>query len=210
MNLKLLILSAVTGLFLTSCAGTYKAINADNLMYSNTQVCNDKLEISYVYDVYSLSDNKKYARKEKNNEYRTIAIRIRNLTDTSRIITTDNFRIYANNLTELLVENKSDYLRSVSQQSGLYLLHGLWGPWKYESWVKSDGTSGGKLSYLPIGLVVGVGNMIVAASSNARHKKEITDAEIFGKTIAPGSFITGIVVLKYNRYDPLYFKYFDK
>jgi hypothetical protein len=156
-----------------------------------------------------MTDNRKYSRKEKNNNYRTIAVRIRNLTDTSRLITTDNFRIYANDR-ELTMANRTDYFGTVSQLSALYLLHGLWGPWKIESWSDSNGQSGSKTTYIPIGLAVGVINMIIASVANSNHKKEINDNELFGKTIKPKETITGIVILNYSQYDPLIFRYFDK
>lgn len=200
---------ALTGLLLMSCASSYKSIKPENLNYSNSQICNEKLQVSYIYDIYSLSSNKKYAKKEKNNNYRTIALRISNLTDTSRLITTDNFRIYVNNQ-ELTVADKTKYLEVVNQLSAAYLLHGIWGPWRVETWDDSNGNSGGKVTYVPIGLTVGVINVIIASVANSNHKKEITDNEIFGRTLKPRETITGIVILNYSQYDPLIFKYLDK
>jgi len=209
MKAKASIFFAVVGLVMMSCASSYKTISPNSLNYSNRQICNEKLEVSYIYDVYSMTDNRKYSRKEKNNNYRTIAVRIRNLTDTSKTITTDNFRIYANDR-ELSMANKADYFGAVSQLSAVYLLHGLWGPWRIESWSDSNGQSGTKTTYIPIGLAVGVINMIIATVANSNHRKEINDNEIFGKTIKPKETITGIVILNYSQYDPLVFKYLDK
>nr|WP_321409597.1 hypothetical protein [uncultured Carboxylicivirga sp.] len=209
MNAKASFFIAIVALTMMSCASSYRTIRPAGLHYANQQNCNEKLDVSYVYDIYSMTNNRKYAKKEKNGNYRTIAVRIENLTDTSRLLTTDNFRIYANNR-ELPIANKTDYVRNVSQLSGLYLLHALWGPWQIESWRDSNGQSGSKTTYIPIGLGVGVINMIIASVANSDHKKEIMNNEIFGRTLQPKETITGIVVLNYSQYEPLVFKYFDK
>lgn len=209
MKTKNTIFIGVLGLFMMSCASYYKPIRPDTLNYSNKQISNEKLEVSYMYDVYSISDNRKYSRKEKNNNYRTIAVRIRNLTDTTRIITTDNFRIFANER-ELTVANKTAYFSTVYQMPEVYLLHGLWGPWRVDSWSDSNGKSGSKTTYIPIGITIGVINVIVASAANSNHKKNLNNNEIFGRTIKPNGTITGIIILNYSQYDPLDFKYLDK
>jgi hypothetical protein len=196
-------------IFFSSCANTYKTINPKSLNYANRQKCNNKLEVAYIYDIYSLTDNARYSKKEKNNNYRTIAIRIKNISDSTRVLTKENFRIYANDI-ELKSPNNLDYLSTVKQLSALFLLHAFWGPVKVETWTDSNGNSGGKTTYLPIGLAVGLVNTIIAASANSKHEEEIKSSEIYGIALKPNETFYGIVVLNYSQYDPLSFRYFDK
>jgi hypothetical protein len=209
MKPKIVISLSVLIIILTGCASTYRIIDTKNLSYTNNQNCNNKLEVSYIYDIYSITENNKYARKEKNNNFRTIAVRIKNLTDSSRLITHDNFKIY-NNESEMLFADKSAYFNSVSQLSGTYLLHALWGPWAIITTSDDSGNSNTKVIYYPVGFAVGLINMFVAISANTKHEKNINDNEIFEKTINPHETISGIVILYSSRYDPLIFKYLDK
>jgi hypothetical protein len=209
MNKRLIYFSVILGFILSNCASTYKVINPNSLNYTNKQNCNEKFEVSYLYDIYSLTENSKYSKKEKSNGFRTIAVKVKNITDSSRMITTDNFKIYQND-NEVTFANKSDYFNSVSQTSASYLLHGLWGPWSFETISDENGNSQTTVRYYFIGLIVGVINMIVASSANTNHENEIKNCEIYGKTIKPGETITGIVIIKSSQYDPLIFRYLDK
>ncbi len=192
----------------TSCASSYNAINTSQQNYVNKQVIEGYMEIGYKYDLYSSSDNKKYFKKEKLYGYKTIAIEIKNISSIPVLITADNFRVYTGEK-EVPTVDLNTYLMNVKQLSGTYLLHGLWGPWSIQTWSDSNGHSGGKVTYLPVGLAIGIINAIIASGANKKHSENIEELNIFNKTIEPNEKITGIICLKHDTYDQLTFKYLE-
>ena len=194
--------------FLTSCASSYKKISTSTQNYVNRQVIDGYLDIGYSYDIYSSTLNKKYSKKEDNYHYRAIAVEITNISEIPIVITNENFKIYVGDHL-ISTENIDTYLMNVKQLAGIYLLHGFWGPWSIQRWSDSQGNSGGKVIYLPIGLTIGVINAIVAGSANKKHAENIKEQYIFNKTMEPNEKITGIICLKYDRYDQLTFKYLE-
>jgi len=59
----------------------------------------------------------------------------------------------------------------------------------------------------PIGYVLGpglaAGNMAVASTANSRLKKELTDFDLFGKTIKPGQTLYGLIGIPEGGFLPL-------
>jgi hypothetical protein len=214
MKTKKVIFLLILSLIMTGCAASFKVVNPAVLSYANTQKCNDKLEVSYLDDFYSLTRNYKYFYREKEYNYRTIAIRLKNLTDSSRQITNDNFRIYVNNV-ELPNADKTKYFKRVHQEAGLFLLHLSWGlVLDYLSAGISGGPHPTRSEFDPkcslVAVTIGICNMLYAGNANDLHKTFINENEIFGRTVKPGETIYGIVVLNNSHYEPLVFKYLDK
>ena len=198
-------ISFILVILLTSCAVRYKTINTDVLSYYKPTTINNELEVSYLCDVYQATGNTRYSNKERHNNFKTIAVKITNLSDSSILITKNNFKILAKDQQVPLAYLK-EYFRYVRQTSGTYLLHALWSP-RYTHTTGSGLESNTTTVYIPIGLAVGIVNMIIAQVANKNHYLNINDRVIYGKTVKPHETITGIIVLDYSNYDPLIFSY---
>jgi len=173
-----------------------------------------------MYDVYNLSKNKSFVKKEIKYGYSSISVRIKNLTDSGRTLTSENFRIYVNER-ELTISDKIQYLKEVGQH-GAYGAHMLWGLsmdyFIYSLWKKIDEGdemhSGKKPEFRHLftsaSIFVVLMNSIMATNANSKLKKNISENDIYGKNINPGETIYGIIILNNANFDPLVFKYLDK
>jgi archaellum component FlaG (FlaF/FlaG flagellin family) len=194
------------GLLLSGCASFYLPIVPSKLSFSNSQKCDSTLEVSYMYDVLSITHNRKYYRKENRNGFKTIAVSIKNVSDTAIRISFASFKMFVNNR-EILPANTSLYFNNVSQLSGIYLLHGLWGPWSVTTVQDTYAGSSTKIQYLPIGLAIGLINTIVASVANTNHQKNIIANDVYGKIINPHETLYGTIVLNSWYVEALEFKH---
>ena len=199
-------LPLMVAILFSSCAGTYKTMDTAKQAYGNPQQVGDQLEISYQYDLYAKHENRKYSKKEKKLGYRAIAVEIRNLSDQAITLSQERLSVYAEDQ-QLQIEELDAYLLQVKQASGSYLLHTLWAPWSVEVVSDTRGNSGGRISFLPIGLVVGVINALVANKANNKHAEDLKRLVVWGKTVSAGETLTGIICLRYDNFGPLVFKY---
>jgi len=202
-------LTVISLSLLIGCASSYKPLLPSTLNYQNQTPAKEKLEISYLYDIQNQTRNKRYARKENKFGYAAIGLRIKNTTNQTVTLTQENFKINANGVTKKFV-SVEDYTKVVRQTSAPYLLHSLWGPWSI-SHVEdpSQGINETTVQFIPVGVAVGIGNLIVAESANKRHLETLMLNQIYGKSIEPGQTFFGIVIIPTSSYEPLEFKFTD-
>ncbi len=208
-NLPSTLLIITSLCLLTGCATTYKQLTPASLNYQNQSTSKDKLEISYIYDIQTMSSNKRYAKKERKSGLAGVGIKIKNTTDKPLTLTKENFKIIANGIAKSPVAAEN-YTHVVKQASGVYLLHALWGPWRY-TYIENPppGTKQSEFKYIPIGAIVGLINMIIAATANANHLKTLQQNQIYGKIIDPGVTLFGIAIIPSSSYEPLTFEFVE-
>lgn len=192
-------------LALASCATTYKPLSTPALNFQNKSAAKDKLEVSYLYDVQALSNNKRYSKKERKFGFAAIGLKITNTSDQPITLTRQNFKILANG-SERPSVTVTEYTGKVKQLSGLFLLHALWGPWAYTYEENSaTGVSKSSFKYIPVGAIVGLINALVAGSANKNHLTAMQQNEIYGKAIEPGKTLHGVAIVQMLSYEPLTF-----
>jgi|GEM_PF-4365698 len=196
------------GLAAVGCAGPYRALTPSTLNFQNrNSVPTAQLEISYLYDIQGLTKNKRYSKKERKFGYAAVALRIDNKSSQTVKITKENLKILANGVSKSFVD-PNVYALKVKQTSATYLLHGLWGPWRYSYMENlSTGERETEFKYLPVGLAIGIINLIIAESSNKKHRQTLEQNTIFDRSIEPGGTLYGIVIIPSGSYEPLSFEY---
>lgn len=199
---RLLLLFAVV--LLGSCAVQYKPVVPAKMNFQNRFAADDKLAVSYIYDVQGITTNKRYARREREHGFAAVALQIKNISAEPVTITRSNFKVLVNGSDKEYVTPEK-YTSKVKQLAGLHLLHALWGPWAYQYEETPAGTSS-RFRYIPIGATIGLINLIIAATANGKHLETLKQNEIFGKTIAPGEQLHGIVLIANTTYEPLTFR----
>ena len=183
---------------LFSCAGSYNHISSYTSKITPT-LEEDGLAYSFKYDLLSESGNKKYSQKANKKGIKLLAITVEN--NTGRSI---NFK----NDVDLFVSNKLVFpmetqliYETIKQPSPLYLLWGL-------LWVTfyNCNNSDCNVTPIPIGLVIGVGNMIVANTSNTNLRLDLEENNIIDKEIPNGESFSGIIGLPIQRSEPISLK----
>ena len=192
-------------IFLASCAATYKPLNTPSLNFQNKSLASSKLEVSYMYRVQALANNRKYSKKETKFGLAAIGLKITNTSSQPITITRQNFKILANGneRPSLTIE---EYAGKVKQLSGLFLLHTLWGPWQY-TYIENPppGVQQSTFKFLPIGAIVGLINALVAGNANKNHQNALQQNQIYGMTIEPGKTLYGVALVRMLGYEPLTF-----
>jgi hypothetical protein len=198
----ILLISLIT----VGCASTYKPVSVSSLSYYETKPVNDTLRVGYRYNVQEITNNRRYASKEKKYNMAAVALRIENTSSVPVTITYNNFKIYSGTGEKKIV-SPVIYSKKVKQRVGAHMLHALWGPWGISWQSDQDGNSDVSGYYIPAGLIVGIGNAVRASNANRESKATLEVYEIWNKEIAPGKTLHGIVTLSSIGDEPLSFSY---
>jgi hypothetical protein len=189
---------------LTSCGVSYKPLTLGSLPFQNTAPVKDKVTIGYQYDIQLLTNNKRYSKKHRKAGYAAVGVRIKNDSDQPIQISKSNLKV-AIGSSELQPLGTSVYTAKVKQHPASHLLHALWGPWQFTH-VEYGNKSENSFKYYPVGAAVGLINMIIASMGNIKHEEALKANDIFGKTVAPGQTVDGVILLQpRGGYQPLTF-----
>lgn len=200
-----LALLMVTILLLTGCAASYRTIRPETFNYPST-VTEDGIQISYKYDVFRSSGNKRYANKEINQGLRLIAIQIKNQSDSTIRLSRD-CDLYAGDIRVLPMEvaTISDRLK---QQVWPYYFYMLMTFVRLEYTITTPSTI--TTGSWPIGYVLGPGLTIlnVTKASNANHKLYINlnVADIWNRDILGGETVYGLIGLESREVVPIHIR----
>jgi hypothetical protein len=201
--LKIIFLTSCA-LLLNSCASGYKSIDPKNINYVSKNVNND-VTLEYKYDLL----DHKYAKKEKNNTIKLIAIKVTNNSDRDMVFGRDITLTYENDAILYLMEKETIY-RTLKQSPASYLWFLLLSPIQIYKTETNTYNNPGTTSSFPVGLIVGPGiaggNMIVASSANKKFNTDLNDYNINGKTIKKGETVYGLVGIKSNNFDAIKIK----
>lgn len=196
-KLNKLFLAILAGTIFTSCASSYKMISPENTWYQSSGI-NAEVDFSYKYDVLNERGNKKYAKKESKKYVKVVAVKIVNRSDQSFVFGKD-MKVYSNNNSRAILEPHEIH-QELKQSTPVYLLYLLL---TFMQLNTGDSST-------PIGLVVGpgitAGNMGVAASANAKFKRELESNFLNGRTIEAGETVYGLIGIIETGYNPLSLK----
>lgn len=196
----------VVALLASGCASTFKPMNVSVLPYRYTKKVNDSLTVSYSYNIQDATLNKRYGNKERSLGFAAVALRIENQSSVPLTMSRKTFRVESP-AGEKSVMSARTYASKVKQRVGAHMLHALWGPWAISWSEDSDGETDVDFIYIPVGLVVGIGNALRASNANKAHLEVMESYEIWGKEIPPGKVLYGIIPIQARGEEDLTFLY---
>jgi len=192
-------------LLFSSCASSFKSINPQNIPYSFTENTAD-VQFSYAYDVLSLKGNKKYAKKEKKQRMRVVAVRITNNSEKSFRLNENLKLIVGNN--PIVPIDPSIVGQDIKQGTWIYLLYiplnFTLGATTTTNMYGQMETSGG--TTLPTGPLLSMYNILVARSANKNFRTELEKFNLLDKTIEPGQTVYGLISLYSLTAEPIKFE----
>lgn len=192
-------------LLLSNCASSYKKIAPETLNYSSKSNLNS-IVLEYKYDLL----NKKYKKKESNNNIKLVAIKITNNSNFDYVFGNNINLSYENGDSVLMLENEQTF-QIIRQKPASYLWYLLLAPIQFNSGTtsKSYGQTEPTNSF-PIGLILGpgiaAGNMIAASDANKNFKNDLTKYSLIGKTIKKGETAYGLLGIQSRGYESLKLK----
>jgi hypothetical protein len=205
MKLSNLLLASVSLLLLNSCASGYKNIEPKTLSFNSTTTT-DNVSLAYKYDLL----DKKYRKKETNNNLKLVAVKITNSTDKDLVFGTD-IKITTENGSELYLLENDVVFKTIKQSPASYLWYLLLTPINFYTAKQNSYGQIEQTSSTPVGLILGpglaAGNMIAASSANAKFKNDLLNYNIVGQTIKKGETAYGLIGIKSNSYDSLKLKF---
>lgn len=186
-RLSLLGLLLASICLISSCASSYRPINANNLNYASSESGSD-VKISYRTGVLTASSNKKYAKRELKKGMNVVAIKITNNSDKS-IDFSDQVKIY-NGDQRVFPVAPSIIKSALKQPSAIYLLYSL-----IVLYTETCNGFDCNRSTYPVGIPISIGNIAVSGSANAKFLANLEDYNLLGKTIQPGETAYGLIGL---------------
>jgi hypothetical protein len=204
MKLSNLLLASLSVVLLNGCASSYKNIDPKTLNYNSISSSNG-VSLAYKYDLL----DKKYKKKEANNEMKLVAVKIINSTERDLVFGNDLKLTYENGSELYLIDNNMVF-KTIKQNTASYLWYLLLTPLNlYTTQANSNGTPQ-QTSSTPIGLVVGpglaAGNIIAANNANTKFKNDLQNYNIIGSKIKKGEIVYGLIGVKSRNYDALKLK----
>lgn len=198
----------LTFILLTSCAAKYNKIDPEAINYLSKS-SEDNIVLEYKYNLLQ----KKYLKKELENEIKLVAVKITNNNEKDIVLGTDFKFTYENGKEVSLLE--TDYLfKTLKQSPASYLWYLLLTPAKL--FVGTTTTQNGPITItepkpvFPIGLILGpgltLGNMIAAGDANRNFKNDLKEFDIINKLIRKGETVYGIIGIRTNQYDSIKIK----
>ncbi len=166
------------------CASIYKPIEPTTLYYPNMNI-GEKFSYGYDFDVLYEAGNSKYAYKEYKNKISVVSIKFINNTD-NELFFNKNIKYYQGN-NEIFPLESSSVTKKIRQGVIVYLLYGLIALNLYD---RSGDTP------IPLGLPVGIGNMMVADVNNKKFNKEFVENNLLDKSIKPRETIYGFLAFR--------------
>ena len=176
--------------FLSSCAGFYHTVKPNTISFPQVTK-EDKVPISYRFDILRDAGNKKMSNKEVKHNMKIVAVKLTNNTD-SIINVGKNIEFYSAN-NSLVLMSPVDIKDQIKQSSEAYAFYFI-----------------GCISLAPLDIAVfggiGLGNMLVAGQANKDLLKELTLYDIRNIDIKPKESVIGIIGYHSTYSDPIYIK----
>jgi hypothetical protein len=153
--------------------------------------------MQYKYDILREAGNKKYPKKELKKNIRLLAVEVTNNSDRP-INFKEDIEIYSGNR-KIIPLDPAYAKKELKQIAPLYLLWSL-------LWVtinKCDEYGDCTSTPLPVGAVIGLINMGVAAGANKNLGADLVRYNLLDKTIDPGQTVNGIISIAIESGQPL-------
>jgi hypothetical protein len=174
--------------FCVSCASRYRLIQPFTVDFIDSidSIQDQQVTIAYRYHVLKDSGNKKYVRKEYDNQVSLLAVRINN-DGPDTLFFPENF----------LVKTKLDTLSMLHMEEAYELL--------CQTIVEDNDYEVEGLIELLISLPIEINNMIVQPKANKNFNTELEEYYLLPCYIAPGVSMIGLLALDVEKDTPLWF-----
>ena len=201
------LLLAMGGIFyMTSCASSYPGIQPENLSYNSKNIAEEGITMEYRYDLLP----KKYAKKEKREDIRLVAVRLKNNTNKDLVFGED-FKLAFEGGNNVLILSNDKVFDELKQKGAFHLFYLLLSPVTLNKTTNNGNGSITTEPIFPIGLIIGPGlaalNLFKASASNKRFKNELKEYNLNGKSLKPGQESFGIIGIRSDSYDALNINY---
>lgn len=206
MKIKLLLTWLTILLMFSGCASTYKPIVPKRVNYAAHEL-SEGLSFSYRYDVLSESGNKKYAKREKKNSIKLVAVRLTN--NSGSVINVSRDVSFFVGDSEIIPCSPDIVKNELKQGVAVYLLYLLLTPMNLYTYSNESSYYGNttETKTYRIGLILGpgisIGNMAVAGTAIGLFGEELNSNYIMNQNIQPGETVYGFVGFKNIGYNPI-------
>jgi hypothetical protein len=194
--------------FISSCAPTYRSVNVDEFTFNTPVTVANTLSVAYRSGVQKLTGNRSYDVSENKKKMRTVALRIQNISDAPLTITPDNFKIHSP-AGEKTIVHPDAYVRQVRQNHKGFVVIGVVGAIIGLN-VPVEGRRVETMTPAVImvsSLAWGVVNLSRAIHADRANRGTLEFYEIWGREIAPGQAIEGVVIIPTGEEDKLTFSF---
>lgn len=185
----------------TGCAGSYTLIQPKNINTYISAPSVGPVDLAYQFDVLRLAHrNKKYIKKETKAGYHVTAVRVTNNWDREVNFSRDLTLFYGDR--PVMPIPNAIAAHDLRQGVAIYLLYlianvRIGGTTDVRTGVTTGGT------FLPTGVFIAGGNMLVAGGANGNMRKEFEAYDLTNRTLKPGETVYGIVSLRETAVAPL-------
>lgn len=189
----------------TGCAGSYSLIQPKNIPSYTVSQSTGPVSLAYQFDALRLTGrNKKYVKKESKFGYRVVAVRLTNNWDREVNISRD-LTLYCGDRSVTPVPG-TIAARDLRQGVAIYLLYLLANVQIGGTIDARTGATTGS-TFLPTGIFIAGGNMLVASGANGNLRKEFEAYDLTNRTLKPGETVYGILSLRETTVAPLRFEF---
>jgi hypothetical protein len=137
----------------------------------------------------------------------SIGVKIENLSSQTINLTPSSFHVRSETVSKDILSPET-YAKKIRQHVGLHLLHALWGPWSFS--YQENPTTGETTTnfiYIPIGLIVGIGNAVHASNANKANLAAHKRSTIWSRPINPGETVYSLMPIQILNNEKIQFSY---
>lgn len=156
------------------------------------------------FDIFAISNNRRYVKKARKKDVRFVPVKITNTTAEPITIQPDNIKVFSQN-TAIKSELVINYLRKFRQVTWPYLLYAI-GDFSVGG---GSGDTDIRYRYLfPVFTAWGIRNFVVAIKANKNFKETLQRYTSLPDTLAPGQTVYHMLAIPAeNNIQDLYIRY---
>lgn len=192
--MKKLIPSFLLLFLLVGCATFYSPIKPAEIGFPSPEI-NADFSYSLKFDPLLNAGNQRFAKKEAKTGISIVALKITNNSD--RDLTVGKDILFYLDHREIVALEPNPAATQLALGSAGYMLYSL-----LFLYIRN----GTNETVIPIGLPIGLGNLIVATNTNNKLKQELVSQNIINRTIKPNETIYGLAAFRDIRYGKLTLK----
>ncbi|MDD2964301.1 MAG: hypothetical protein PHQ65_04765 [Bacteroidales bacterium] len=192
--MKKLIPSFLLLFLLAGCATFYRPIKPSEIGFPPPEI-NADFSYSLKFDPLLKAGNPRFAKKEEKTSISVVALKITN--NSERDLTVGKDILFYLDHREIVALEPIHAASQLALGSAGYMLYSL-----LFLYIRNDN----KETVIPIGVPIGLGNLIVATNTNNKLEQELVSQNIIYKTIKPNETIYGLAAFRDIKYGKLTLK----
>jgi hypothetical protein len=189
----------------SGCAASYHTIFPNAIRFPS-MVTEDGVQLSYQYDILRSSGNNRYGAKEEKKGLRLIALKIKNLADTSICLSRD-YDLFSGDIKIIPLESSAISGR-LKQKVWPYYFYMLMTLVRIDYMVTTPTTI--TTGTIPVGWALGPGltllNTMKASSSNRKLYYNLNQTAIWNRVIKTGETAYGLIGIEGPEVRPIHLR----